>query len=180
MSRPTASKRRKIKDRPLSAGALQKIVWYRAGSHVSRATRLDPALEEATGLSIYELGDRGLPLSRTDVRRARHLGDGIGELNDPVRIRISENGLEREPAEPLVQLGEVPDVQLDTMHLSVWQLAREIIGTEMACYDVTPYRVDLNVKYAAPLACILIPTIVLYLCPARPAVSGPGRNLIGE
>lgn len=171
-------KETEIKDRALSTGALQKIVWYRAGSHVSQATRLDPALEEATDLSIYELGDQGLPLSRTDARRARHIGDGIWELDDPVRIRISENGLQREPAEPLIQLGEAPDTQLDTMHLSVWQLAQEIIGTEMAGYDVTTYRVDLNVKYAAPLACILLPAIVLFFALHGPPFPGPAVTLL--
>lgn len=171
-------KETEIKDRALSAGALQKIVWYRAGSHVSQATRLDPALEEATDLSIYELGDQGLPLSRTDARRARHIGDGMWELDDPVRIRISENGLQREPAEPLIRLGEAPDIQLDTMHLSVWQLAQEITGTEMAGYDVTTYRVDLNVKYAAPLACMLLPAIVLFFALHGPPFPGPAVTLL--
>lgn len=171
-------KETEIKDRALPTGTLQKIVWYRAGSHVSQATRLDPALEEATDLSIYELGDQGLPLSRTDARRARHIGDGMWELDDPVRIRISENGLQREPAEPLIQLGEAPDIQLDTMHLSVWQLSQEIIGTEMAGYDVTTYRVDLNVKYAAPLACILLPAIVLFFALHGPPFPGPAVTLL--
>ena len=171
-------KETEIKDRALPTGVLQKIVWYRAGSHVSQATRLDPALDEATDLSIYELGDQGLPLSRTDARRARHIGDGMWELDDPVRIRISENGLQREPAEPLIQLGEAPDIQLDTMHLSVWQLAQEIIGTEMAGYDVTTYRVDLNVKYAAPLACILLPAIVLFFALHGPPFPGPAVTLL--
>ena len=171
-------KETEIKDRALPTGALQKIVWYRAGSQVSQATRLDPALGEATDLSIYELGDQGLPLSRTDARRARHIGDGMWELDDPVRIRISENGLQREPAEPLIQLGEAPDIQLDTMHLSVWQLAQEIIGTEMAGYDVTTYRVDLNVKYAAPLACILLPAIVLFFALHGPPFPGPAVTLL--
>ncbi len=171
-------KETEIKDRALPTGTLQKIVWYRAGSHVSQATRLDPALEEATDLSIYELGDRGLPLSRTDARRARHVGNGLWKLDDPVRIRISENGLQREPAEPLIQLGEAPDIRLDTMHLSVWQLAQEIIGTEMAGYDVTPYRVDLNVKYAAPLACVLLPAIVLFFALHGPPFPGPAVTLL--
>ena len=171
-------KETEIKDRALPTGVLQKIVWYRAGSHVSQATRLDSALEEATDLSIYELGDQGLPLSRTDARRARHIGDGLWELDEPVRIRISENGLQREPAEPLIRLGEAPDIRLDTMHLSVWQLAREIIGTEMAGYDVTTYRVDLNVKYAAPLACILLPAIVLFFALHGPPFPGPAVTLL--
>ena len=171
-------KETEIKDRALHTGALQKIVWYRAGSHVSQANQLDPALEEATDLSIYELGDQGLPLSRTDARRARHIGNGLWELDDPVRIRISENGLQREPAESLIQLGEAPDVQLDTMHLSVWQLAQEIIGTELAGYDVTTYRVDLNVKYAAPLACVLLPAIVLFFALHGPPFPGPAVTLL--
>ncbi len=171
-------KETQIKDRTLPTGILQKIVWYRAGSHVSQATRLDPALEEATDVSIYELSEQGLPLSRTDARRAKHIGNGMWELDDPVRIRISENGLQREPAEPLIQLGEAPDIQLDTMHLSVWQLAQEISGTEVAGYDVTTYWVDLNVKYAAPLACVLLPAIVLFFALHGPPFPGPAVTLL--
>ena len=171
-------KETQIKDRTLHTGVLQKMVWYRAGSHVSQATQLDPTLGEATDISIYELGEMGLPRSRTDARRAKHVGNGMWELVDPVRISISENGLRREPAEPLVQLGEAPDTQIDTMHLSVWQLAQEIVGTETAGYDVTTYRVDLNVKLATPLACILLPAIVLFFALNGPPFPGPAVTLL--
>ena len=171
-------KETEIKERSVEPGVLQKMVWYRAGSHVSQATQLDPALGEATDLSIYELGEMGLPSSRTDARRAKHVGNGVWELVDPVRITISENGLRREPAASRIQLGEAPDTRIDTMHLNVWQLAREIAGTETAGYDVTTYRVDLNVKLATPLACILLPAIVLFFALHGPPFPSPAVTLL--
>ena len=170
-------KETEIKDRS-DTGVLQKVVWYRAGSHVSQATQLDPTLGEATDISIYELGEMGLPRSRTDARRATYVGDGMWELVDPVRITISENGLRREPAERLMQLGQAPDTNIDTMHLGVWQLAQTIVDTQTAGYDVTTYRVDLHVKLATPLACILLPAIALFFALNGPPFPGPAVTLL--
>ncbi len=170
-------KETEIKDRS-ETGVLQKVVWYRAGSHVSQATQLDPTLGEATDISIYELGEMGLPRSRTDARRATYVGDGMWELVDPVRITISENGLRREPAERLMQLGQAPDTNIDTMHLGVWQLAQTIGDTQTAGYDVTTYRVDLHVKLATPLACILLPAIALFFALNGPPFPGPAVTLL--
>ena len=169
----------RIKDRALPSGVLQKIVWYRAGSRVSQATQLDPRLGSATNVSVYELGDQGLPVSRTDARRAVHVGDGVWELVEPVRIRIADTGLHREPGARLIRLGPVPDTSLDTMHLGVRQLAREIAGAAAAGYDVTTYRVDLNVKLARPLACLVLPAVLLFFVLRGPPFPGPALTLLG-
>lgn len=169
----------RIKDRGLPSGVLQKIVWYRAGSRVSQATQLDPRLGSATDVSVYELGAQGLPVSRTDARRAVHVGDGMWELVEPVRIRIADTGLHREPGERLIRLGPVPDTSLDTMHLGVRQLAREIAGAAAAGYDVTTYRVDLNVKLARPLACLVLPAVLLFFVLLGPPFPGPALTLLG-
>lgn len=167
-----------IKDRDLPGGVRQKIVWYRAGSRVSQATQLDPQLGEASDISIYELGEQGLPISRTDAQRATYVGDGMWELVEPVRIRISDIGLHREPGERLIRLGPVPETSLDTMHLSVWQLAREIEESVSAGYDVTSYQVDLNVKLARPLACLVLPAVLLFLVLTGPPFPGPALTLL--
>lgn len=169
----------RIKDRALPTGVLRKIVWYRAGSRVSQATRLDPRLGSATDVSVYELGAEGLPVSRTDARRATHVGDGVWELVEPVRIRIADTGLHREPGARLIRLGPVPDASLDTMHLGVRQLAREIAGAAAAGYDVTTYRVDFHVKLARPLACLMLPAVLLFFVLRGPPFPGPALTLLG-
>lgn len=160
-------KKTEIKDRGPGAG-LQMAIWYRAGTHVYQAAQLDSKLGEAQQISIHELGPDGLPVSRTDAQAARYVGNGVWKLVDPVRVEISHQGMHKVPADPLVQLGEGPSTTFDTMHLGVRQLAREINNAEAGGYDTTAYRVDLQVKLAAPLACLLLPAVVLFF-----AVSGP-------
>ncbi len=171
-------KESEIKDRKGQSGLLEKIVWYRAGSHLSQATQLDPTLGEATDVSFYELEESGLPRSRTDARRAKHVGQGLWALTDATRIMISADGLKRVPAETYVLLGEAPDTAIDTMHLNALELTKQISATQSAGYDVTTFRVDLNVKLAAPFACILLPAIVLFFSMNGPPFPGPAVTIL--
>ncbi|MGE0681502.1 MAG: LptF/LptG family permease [Candidatus Binatia bacterium] len=161
-------KNQEIKKRTMELGPLQQLIWYQAGTRVYQAVQLDPRLGEAEELSIYDLDANGLPVSRTDARTAKYLGDGVWELVDPVRIEISNQGLRKTQAAVHMQLGDTPTVPLNTLYLGVWSLAREIQDADANGYDTTAYKVDLQVKLAAPVACVLLPAIVLFM-----ALSGP-------
>ena len=169
-----------IKRRGPDAGLVHMAIWYWAGTHVSQATQLDAKLGEAQGVSIYELGEKGLPISRTDAQSARHIGNGIWELVEPRRVEISDQGLRETPATPFVRLGEAPSTIIDTMHLGTWQLARAIAETEGHGYDATKYRVDLHVKLASPLACLLLPTVVLFFAVGGPPFPSPALTLLAS
>lgn len=171
-------KEREIKERALQNGPLETMIWYRAGTHVYQATQLDPQLGEAKELSIYDLGENGLPLSRTDARAAKYVGNGMWELTDPIRIEISEQGLREVPGQLRVQLGEAPTATLDTMHLSVSALAREIREAETYGYDATSYRVDFQAKLAAPIMCLLLPAVALLFAIHGPPFPGPAVTLL--
>jgi LPS export ABC transporter permease LptG len=171
-------KEAEIKDRKAGAKPLQMMVWYQDSTHLYQATQLDPALGEAQELSIYELGENGLPVSRTDARAARHIGNGIWELVDPVRVGISEHGLQELRAEARVQLGEAPTTTVDTMHLGVRQLAEAIHGAEASGYSTTPYRVDFHMKLAAPLTCVLLPAVALFFAIGGPPFPGPAVTIL--
>jgi lipopolysaccharide export system permease protein len=171
-------KDREIKARVQEAGPLSTMIWYRAGTQVYQAAQLDPKIGEAQELSIYDLGADGLPVSRTDARAARYVGDGIWELVDPVRVEISAQGLRETPAETRAQLGEAPSETLDTMHLSVRDLAREIRDTEANGYDATTYRVDFHARLAAPLTCLLLPAVALFLAIGGPPFPGPALTIV--
>jgi lipopolysaccharide export system permease protein len=170
-------KETEIKDRGPGTG-LHMAIWYRAGRHVYQATQLDPQLGEAQEITIHELGADGLPVSRTDARAARHVGNGVWELVDPVRVEISDQGMREVPVDPLVQLGEGPSTTVDTMHLGVRQLAREIDDAEANGYNTTAYRVDLQVKLAAPLACLLLPAVALFFAIGGPPFPRPALVLL--
>jgi lipopolysaccharide export system permease protein len=110
------------------------MIWYRAGTHIYHATQIEHIRGEEQELSIYELGPNGLPLSRTDALAARHVGNGVWELVDAVRIEISEHGLRQTPAERFVQLGEAPNTNIQTKELGVSRLAHEIQNAEVSGY----------------------------------------------
>ena len=169
-----------IKNRPLETGPLQMMIWYWTSTQVLQAAQLDPQLGEARDLSIYELAANGLPMSRTDARAARHVGNGVWELVDPVRVEISDQGLRQTPADPRAQLGEAPSEPLDTLRLGVRQLAREIHDAEVNGYAATTYRVDFHVKLTAPLACLLLPAVALFFAVGGPPFPGPALLLLAS
>jgi lipopolysaccharide export system permease protein len=119
-----------------------------------------------------------LPVSRTDARTARHTGNGVWELTDPVRIGISDQGLQMLPAPSRAQLGEAPSATLDTMHLNTRQLTEAIRDAEAGGYNATPYRVDFHTKLAAPLACFLLPAVALFFAITGPPFPGPAITIL--
>jgi lipopolysaccharide export system permease protein len=57
-------------------------------------------------------------------------------------------------------------------------LAAEIAQMEADGYDATAYRVDLQMKLAQPLACIILPALVLFFAVGGPPFPGPAQNLL--
>jgi lipopolysaccharide export system permease protein len=171
-------KEREIKNREQNTGPLSEMVWYQDGSRIYQAKELDPRLGWAKELSIYNLGAQGLPVERVDAREARYIGKGVWELFDPSRIEISENGFRETPAETRVQLGEAPTEALDTRRLGVRDLSHQIHEAEANGYDATIYRVDFHVKLAAPLACVLLPTVALFFAVNGPPFPGPALTVL--
>ena len=168
----------KIKKRGSQDHSQAVMIWYRAGTHIYHATQLEQIRGQAQELSIYELGPNGLPLSRTDARAARHVGNGVWELLDAIRIEISEHGLRYTPAERFVQLGAAPNTHIITKELGVSRLADEIQTAEVSGYDTTTYRVDLHVKIAAPLACLLLPAVALFFAIGGPPFPGAALTIL--
>lgn len=167
-----------IKRRGPDASLRRQMIWYQDSTHLYQASELDPKVGEAQGLSVYELDDSGLPIARIDAQSAKHIGNGVWELHNPIRIGISPQGLQVQPAESRVVLGEVPSTTPDTMHLSTSQLARTIRDAEATGYDATTYRVDYHVKLAASFACLLLPAAALYFAISGPPFPGPAVTIL--
>jgi len=171
-------KEEEIKNKGPEAQLKRQMIWYQNSTQLYQATQLNPKLGEAQELAIYELGENGLPISRTDARAARHIGNGVWELTDPVRIGISDQGIQLLPATERVQLGEAPSTTLDTMHLNTQQLAKAITDAEASGYNATPYRVDFHTKLAAPVACFLLPATALFFAIGGPPFPGPAVTIL--
>lgn len=170
-------KRTEIKRDYLASWQSAKV-WHRSGSTVVQATRLDPEQGVARDVTIYWLGDDGLPVARSDAASMHHIGRGNWRLVAPSRIEI-ENGVAHR-VEPLryAVLGESLEAEVDTMHMSVAQIAREADATERAGFDATTLRVDYHAKLAEPFACIVLPAAVLFFAVTGPPFPGPAQTLL--
>jgi lipopolysaccharide export system permease protein len=143
-------------------------VWYRVGNSVYEAGDLDSRAGTASNLKVYELGEDFLPTSRVDAREARHIGGGVWRLTDPVRVSLTDGTIREVAAGPFAKLGEGLEARVNTRHMSLATLRREIEEVEAGGMDATHFRVDYYVKWAAPLGCLVLPALALFF-----AVGGP-------
>jgi LPS export ABC transporter permease LptG/LPS export ABC transporter permease LptF len=152
--------------------------WYRSGNQLLEAARFDPDRGWARDITIFDLGEDGMPKSRVDAPRGRHIGQGWWRLTDPTRIEVVGGRLERVPAPRHAQLGAAAEAEVDTMHLSVNQIAEEARSVEADGFDATPFWVDFHVRLAEPFACIVLPALVLFFAVSGPPFPGPAQTLL--
>ena len=150
-------------------GDKRTAVWGTSRDSLYELESLDTSLGMADDIVVYQLVSTGLPESRIDARSARYVGDGQWRLQGASAVEFDSNGhVSAIPPPPYVELGEQPSDELDLMYLSVldlWQLIREFTSTGDS---TTALEVDLHLKLATPLACMLLPAIAMIF-----AVSGP-------
>jgi lipopolysaccharide export system permease protein len=175
-ARASRIKQTEIKDK----GAVQVKVWSLSGDRLLEAERLDPMAGTATGVVLYELGPDGLPRFRTDAERALHVGEGNWSLERPRRFAIDADGIHPLAAEPIVQLGKESVVEVEGEHLSIADLRREIRVMRERGLDPTAFRVDLAIKLASPLACLLLPALALLFAAGGPPFPTPVHTLVAS
>ncbi|MCZ7618291.1 MAG: LptF/LptG family permease [Myxococcota bacterium] len=161
-------------------GSIQVAVWSLSGDRLLEAERIDPMAGTATGVVLYELGSDGLPRFRTQAPRALHVGGGNWSLVEPARYEIGAGGIRAIAAEPIVQLGEGSVVEVEGEHLSIAALRREIQVLADRGLDPTAFRVDLALKLASPLACLLLPALALLFAAGGPPFPTPVHTLVAS
>ncbi len=173
-------KETEIKEEYYAARREQRKAGYRSrsGAQVLEATLFDPDLGQARGITIFDLGEDGLPTSRTDAAKGRHIGHGWWRLTQPTRVDVEPGRLLRVPAPRHAQLGETVDAEVDTMHLSAREIALEIEEVEKDGFDATPFRVDYHVRLAEPLSCLVLPALVLLFAVGGPPFPTPAQTLL--
>jgi lipopolysaccharide export LptBFGC system permease protein LptF len=136
-------------------------VWQQSPGSLFEIAWLDPLAGLAEGLTLYELGDGGLPVSRTDALRARHIGDGVWQLGEAIRTDI-------EP-ESITQTRE----QITRSSATTCRRGRHgrpaaaRAGTKRfatPCGTATTRRSSSSRRTcgrAAPLACLVLPSLAL-------------------
>lgn len=157
--------------------AVRSSVWYRVDDRVYQLDRLDPLQGIADGVTIYRLDRDGLPTRRIDAVEARHIGKGVWRLIDPKELEIGSHTVQAVAAPSFARLGADVPADRDPSELSISQLRREIRAVEAGGYDATPHRVDLNLKLAAPFACLVLPALALLFAASGPPFPTPGQML---
>ena len=143
-------------------------LWYRVGNSVCEVADRGAGEGTANDIKIYELGEDSRPISRVDAVEAQHIGGQVWRLYDPVRVDLRGGGIRAVPSEHFVKLGKGLGMVVDTRHFSLAELRQEIEEVEASGMDATHYKVDYYVKWAAPLSCIVLPTLALLF-----AIGGP-------
>jgi lipopolysaccharide export LptBFGC system permease protein LptF len=108
------------------------------------------------------------------------VGRGVWRLVEPVRIEIAGHAVKRVPARRFANLGETVRAEVDTMHFSVFELAEEIGELQSDEIDTTTLEVDYFAKIAEPLACIVLPAVVLFFAVGGPPFPGPAQTLLAS
>jgi lipopolysaccharide export system permease protein len=153
-------------------------VWQQADDSLYEIAWFDPLAGVAEGVTFYELGEDGLPRSRTDAARARHIGNGVWQLGESLRTVITPSRIERVSAQGYAALGDDVPAEVDSGDLPLRQLGREIRAAERDGYDATPLRVEAHLRRAAPLACVVLPALALVFATAGPPFATLGQMIL--
>jgi lipopolysaccharide export system permease protein len=168
----------RIKQTEIKNRSAARSVWYRAGDILYEIERLDPLNGVARGVTTYELDPEGLPRSVTRAGSARHLGDGDWQLEQPQRWVVTEDGLRAEAARAHARLGNDVPADVETGDLPLGALRREIREAEEDGFDPLRFKVDLHLRLAAPIACILLPALALAFAVSGPPYPSGGQVLV--
>jgi LPS export ABC transporter permease LptF/LPS export ABC transporter permease LptG len=180
--RATFLKRTEIKNQSVVPEDARERVWYRVGKRIHEMERLDLLRGQASAVTLYDIGKDGLPKRRTDADGARHIGGGLWLLDNPKSVELFVNWrMERNPnAERLVEFGDETPSEIDTAHLTPEALRTALEDPDLEGPIATAYRTDLQVKIAAPLACLLLPLIALFFAATGPPFPRPVHTLIAS
>jgi len=141
--------------------------WEEVWSHNARTALHVEALNSgagiARGLTLYELGPKGLPERRLEVRAAAALGHDHWRLSDARLTLITRGGLLEAPVGETRAIPEIESSLSDPTHLDIAQLREKISDAQQEGYSSTAFEVDLQTRLAQPLQCLLLPWLGLLI-----------------
>ncbi len=159
--------------------ANRTAVWGVNGDVLYQLASLDVRRRATGDLVVYQLAENGLPTRRIDAGSTLHVGGGHWRLRDATGVVLDEAGrLVRVTPPEGVELGENPSADQDLMYLSVAELfgfIRELTGKGES---TTELEVDLHLKLATPLACLLLPAFVMIIASSGPPFASSALTLI--
>lgn len=174
-------KKRDIKNQDVGPVGQRERVWYRVGPRIYEMERLDLFTGRASNVTLYDLGGDGLPIRRTDAERARSVSSqGLWSLEDARSVELAEDDRLRRPKNVprLAEFGEETPSEIETAHMTPSDLRLALADPDLEPREISAYRTDLQMKIAAPLACLLLPLIALFFAATGPPFPRPVHTLI--
>lgn len=183
----SAGRAKQIKDTDIkgqrdASQIARELVWYRVGRRIHEMGLLDLPRGIAEDVTLYEVGEDGLPMRRTDASQARFLGEGNWLLDAPRTVELRDGGnLVRIPrTERIAQFGDEVPAELETANLTPADLRAKLAEPDLEAPAARVYRTDLHMKLAAPFACLLLPLIALFFAATGPPFPRPVQMLIAS
>jgi LPS export ABC transporter permease LptG len=176
---PHASARaRQIKNVEIkNRDATRHQIWRQNPESLYEIAWLDPLAGQAEGLTLYELAN-GLPKSRTDAVRARHIGNGVWNLGEALVTEIEPDSISQTRAPTYVKLGDDLPAEVDTGDLPLRDLEQAIRDAIRDGYRPTAMQVEAHLRRAAPFACVVLPSLALAFAMIGPPFATLGQMIL--
>jgi lipopolysaccharide export system permease protein len=149
-----------LKKREIKGIFANQRIWVRTRDGFLSADRYDPRAQTLRGVTLYQLGP---DYSLQDIRHATIAKwNGIGWLpNNPTGFRLEPDGhvvtvVKSGAFGQSLKPSDLSLLRLDPEEFSLWELNHYIRDLRRKGLDPGGYMVDRDLKFAMPLACIIM------------------------
>jgi len=149
-----------LKKREIKGVFANQRIWVRVRNGFLSANRYDKSAMKLRGVTLYQLGPDYV------LRGIMHAGsaawNGRAWVPDaPTSYRVGDNaavstGIKARPFGASVKPSDLSLLRLDPEEFSLWELDRYIRDLRHKGLDPGGYIVDRDLKYAMPLACLIM------------------------
>ena len=148
--------------RKVTVTAERKNIWIKGHRSIAYISYFNPQDQSISGITVNRFDPQFKLIRRVDAARANY------ENNQWIFHDVMEQKLNQQTGAYVVSFEDEQVEEIDlspedlkrvakkSEEMSFKELYRYILDIEEEGYDATPYRVDLQGKFAMPLACLIV------------------------
>jgi lipopolysaccharide export system permease protein len=150
-----------VEVRKVTVTAERKNIWIKGHRSIAYISYFNPQDQSLSGITINRFDPQFRLICRIDAARGKY-ENGQWIFYDVMEQKLNPQGtyvvsFEDEQVEGIdLSPEDLKQVAKKSEEMSFKELYRYIQEVEEEGYDATPYRVDLQGKFAMPLACIIV------------------------